>query len=399
MRKGDMRVICGIVMLAVLLGLTIPSQAQSYTVWGQVFDEDGITPVDGANVTVTDINTGDSISTTTAGGGYYQVVFGPPATDPVSIGDTLRIEASYNNKMNTTTVSATGSPQKVDLILRFVDTIPPVINYVIVSPSEVSPGEPVHVIVNATDNVAIDVVIASGGEEPFVYLANTAPNIWEGNITAKSTPGIYTVNVSVNDTSDNWAYNSSQFYEVKVEKYNFTVNFVSGYNTFSPPLNDTSVVNASVLMSKIGGGCEEVLKWDAEAQSWKSYSAGMPPIFDFNIKGGEGYFVRMTSSAEVVFSGKGWNSPFTISLAQGYNLIGLPVNDTSVVNASSLISKIGENCTEVLRWDAEAQSWKSYSAGMPPIFDFNIKGGEGYFVNMRGPADVTFEGTPWRQDK
>ena len=42
MRKGDMRVIWGIVMLAVLLGLTIPSQAQSYTVWGQVFDEDGI---------------------------------------------------------------------------------------------------------------------------------------------------------------------------------------------------------------------------------------------------------------------------------------------------------------------------------------------------------------------
>ena len=88
MRKGDMRVIWGIVMLAVLLGLTIPSQAQSYAVWGQVFDEDGITPVDGANVTVTDINTGDSISTTTAGGGYYQVVFGPPATKPVNIGDT-----------------------------------------------------------------------------------------------------------------------------------------------------------------------------------------------------------------------------------------------------------------------------------------------------------------------
>ena len=120
MRKGDMRVICGIVMLAVLLGLTIPSQAQSYTVWGQVFDEDGITPVDGANVTVTDINTGDSISTTTAGGGYYQVVFSPPATDPVSIGDTLQISAIYDGKINITTVSATGSPQKVDLILVMI---------------------------------------------------------------------------------------------------------------------------------------------------------------------------------------------------------------------------------------------------------------------------------------
>jgi len=223
-----------------------------------------------------------------------------------------------------------------------------------------------------------------------------------GNVTWDTSglaPGNYTITVNASIPDDAHPEDNERTRGVVLEEIKFLVSLAPGWNLISMPLNDTSVVNASVLMSKIGEGCEEVLKWDAEAQSWKSYSAGMPPIFDFNIKGGEGYFVRMTSSAEVVFSGKGWDSPFTISLAQGYNLIGLPVNDTSVVNASSLISKIGENCTEVLKWDAEAQSWKSYSAGMPPIFDFNIKGGEGYFVNMRGPANVTFEGTPWRQDK
>ena len=118
-------IVSAVLFVVLFLGMIAAAQAQPYTVWGRVFDEDGITPVDGANVTVTDINTGESLSTTTAGGGYYQVVFGPPATTyRVSIGDTLRIEASYNNKMNTTTVSATGSPQKVDIVLAG-DTTPP----------------------------------------------------------------------------------------------------------------------------------------------------------------------------------------------------------------------------------------------------------------------------------
>jgi hypothetical protein len=117
----------------------------------------------------------------------------------------------------------------------------------------------------------------------------------------------------------------------------------------------------------------------------------MPPAAAFDIVGGEGYFVKMSGPATVVLEGKCWESPFSMPLVTGYNMIGIPVNDTSVTNASSLIDKIGTNCTEVLKWDGATQSWKSYNPSMPPAAAFDIVGGEGYFVVMTSPASITFD--------
>ena len=182
---------------------------------------------------------------------------------------------------------------------------------------------------------------------------------------------------------------------VTVSKLMYTIELVTGYNMISMPLNDTSVTNASSLIDKIGADCTEVSKWDKDTQGWKAYAPGQPAIFDFDIGGGEGCFVSMSGPATVVFTGMGWTSPFTISLVTGYDMIGIPVNDTSVTNASSLIDKIGVDCTEVSKWDKDTQGWKAYAPGQPSIFDFDIGGGEGCFVSMADDAEVTFEGEPW----
>ena len=118
MKKRLISIATSAVVIAVIFGLIAPVQAQTYTVWGQVFDTDGVTPVDGANVIVTNLDTTDSLSAVTAGGGYYQTVFGPPATAPVTVGDTLRIDATYGALSATKTVTATGSPQQEDLTLE-----------------------------------------------------------------------------------------------------------------------------------------------------------------------------------------------------------------------------------------------------------------------------------------
>ena len=175
---------------------------------------------------------------------------------------------------------------------------------------------------------------------------------------------------------------------------NFTIDFVTGYNMISMPLNDTSVTNASTLIDKIGANCTEIFKWNTTTQGWESYNPGMPPAAAFNIVGGEGYFVSMSGPETVVFRGKGWESPFAMSLVTGYNMIGIPVNDTSVTNASLLIAKIGANCTEIFKWNKTSQGWESYNPSMPPAAAFDIGCGEGYFVSMAGPADVAFEGEP-----
>ena len=199
-------------------------------------------------------------------------------------------------------------------------------------------------------------------------------------------------------SSDNYQIGAGYWYGVvstPTPQIKFNISLVTGYNMISMPLDDSSVTNASSLIDKIGANCTEVLKWDKDTQAWKSYTPGMPPIFDFDTTGGEGYFMKMGGAETVVFTGKGWKSPFTIHLVTGYDAIGIPVNDTSVTKASSLIAKIGTDCKEALKWDKDTQAWKSYTPDMPPIFDFDIVGGDGFFMKMVGPADVTFEGEPW----
>lgn len=87
---------------------------------------------------------------------------------------------------------------------------------------------------------------------------------------------------------------------------------------------------------------------------------------------------------------------FTIDFVTDYNMISVPLNDTSVVNASSLAMKVGANCTEIVKWDSATQAYVSYIPGVP-LNDFNTAGGEGYLVNVVYLTEVTFEGEPWHE--
>ncbi len=179
------------------------------------------------------------------------------------------------------------------------------------------------------------------------------------------------------------------------EKYKFTLHLVGGYNLISLPLKDTTVTKASELAAKVGANCTEVVKWDRALQQYVSYVPGVP-LNDFDISGGEGYFINTNSPTSVMFSGEGWESPFTISLVEGYNLISLPLKDTTVTKASELAAKVGANCTEVVKWDRALQQYVSYVPGVP-LNDFDISGGEGYFINVDSVTSVTFGGEAWQE--
>jgi len=125
-----------LVLFAVLFGLIVPVQGALTVIQGAVYDVDGATPApDGVSVIVTDLDTGDSLSTTTLYSvGFYAVTFGWPGTpNDVTPGDQIQIVADDGaGKTNTTTVTASGaSPQVVNLVLE--DHEPPVISNVISS--------------------------------------------------------------------------------------------------------------------------------------------------------------------------------------------------------------------------------------------------------------------------
>jgi hypothetical protein len=173
----------------------------------------------------------------------------------------------------------------------------------------------------------------------------------------------------------------------------FELELAEGYNMISIPLNDSSVITASDLAAKIGTSCTEVVKWDSNTQSYISHIPGLP-LNNFATTAGEGYFVNVNNPTSLTFEGPGWDSPCIISLVSGYNMIGVPVNDSSVTTASTLATKIGTSCTEVVRWDGNTQSYISHIPGLP-LNDFAIMGGHGYFVNVNNPIDVSFEGVKW----
>ena len=114
-----------------------------------------------------------------------------------------------------------------------------------------------------------------------------------------------------------------------------------------------------------------------------------------NIARDKGYFYKTTVSQTISIEGVGWDSPTIISLVEGYNSIGIPINDPTIQTAADLLTKIGANCNEIFKWDAVAQAWISYNAAMPPQAAFPIVAGEGYFISMLGSGELILEGESW----
>jgi len=511
----ERKVICAgisILVLAVLLVGIVLVQAlgTSFTLGITVYDTDGTTPVDGVTVTVTNLETGSSVTPeVTADGGKCIVNLANLAPNEAhSEGDNIQFVADDGFcKMNTTVVPrAATSPQFVDLTLQANDTAPTITDLQPADGACVNDGTP-EICANYSDASGIDTssvtitvdgtnVTASatvtetgvcytpgdnlgeGGHTVMVNVSDVCGNpsstswaftvdtiapaiefnepptpannsevtvnyvnisvnvtddgcgidnvrlIWNGtiwtgagftmfriaagqnsfSITADLPDsfevtdlpnGEYTYWVEANDTAGNSRMSESRVVTVNVTEYNFTLEFATGYNLISMPLKDTTVTNASALMDEIGADAKEVFKWDKAAQGWVAYNSLMPPQAAFELEGGEGYYVRMSDAASVELSGFGWESPFTVSLVTGYNLVGIPVNDTTVANASALMDEIGADAKEVFKWDKAAQGWVAYNSLMPPQAAFELEGGEGYYVRMSGTADVTFEGVPW----
>ena len=499
MKKELISIAMSIVVFATLFGLIAPVQAQPYTVQGYVYDTDGVTRVDGVNVTLTNLNTGDSLSDATSWGGFYSVIFGWPAT-PVTIGDTLQIVATYPCLTNMTIVTATGTPQTVNLTLKIettpptitnlqppdgsfingstpaicanysdpsginvslvnifvddkdetanatreedyvcyipttalseglhnvtvnasdnctnpnstswsftVDTVPPTIEFIDPTPANESTNTTGYVrfTVNVSDPVPgsglEDIINVSVWNETGIYLNNETMQAFDEHKYYYYTPlpnGNYTYKAYAKDVAGNTGVSETRVLRMNVTEYTVGVTLESGYNMISLPINDTSVTNASLLMGEIGADCTEIFKWNKITQGWESYNPGMPAAAAFDIVCGDGYFLSMSDPATVEFTGIGWQSPFTVSLATGYNMISLPVNDISVTNASLLMNEIGADCTEIFKWNKITQGWESYNPGMPAAAAFDIVCGDGYFLSMVGPADVTFEGEPWHE--
>ena len=121
-----------------------------------------------------------------------------------------------------------------------------------------------------------------------------------------------------------------------------------------------------------------ISRWDNANQTYNTYIVGGPPVFDFLIKNGSGYFVDTEIESTYAINGSSITT-VQVPLKIGWNLIGW-FHDYNTT-ASSLAANITGSLS-VSRWDSVNQTYQTFIVGGPPGFDFQVQSGMGLFVDV-----------------
>ena len=141
-----------------------------------------------------------------------------------------------------------------------------------------------------------------------------------------------------------------------------------------------------------------IIGYDQISTKFGAYMPYFPETSPLNtlIQGGKGYIVIMKAPTTVTFTGRAWDGK--MSLTAGINVISVPLNPGVEWRLSDVMSFIGEDATMVISYDQTSEKFATYMPHFPETSPLNtlVRGGEGYIVMMKRPADVVFTGTAWQ---
>ena len=143
------------------------------------------------------------------------------------------------------------------------------------------------------------------------------------------------------------------------------------WNLISVPILNTWT--AETLGQNITG-CTVISMFNASTQDFSTHIVNIP-WDDFPIEDGVGYFVY-TSTASIFTLPRGPVPTFSVSIYDGWNILGW-VNENSTT-AEALGQNI-TNCSVVIMFDAETQSFISHVVGIP-WDNFVVRRGRGLFI-------------------
>ena len=119
------------------------------------------------------------------------------------------VGGTYTGKIVASAITGSDSIDITLTVEEAVDTTPPTIESVTLDAYTTIPDATIHVTVEATDNVGVASGTADG-----VNLVETG-SIWEGDITAPSTTGDYTLTIRAEDAAENYAETTVDYSVVK----------------------------------------------------------------------------------------------------------------------------------------------------------------------------------------
>ena len=202
------------------------------------------------NVTVTDESgiANVTVNLSVIGGLPSQEMNNIPGTDVYTVNTTaaagtapgtyyLQVNATdvYGNSNTSVSIALTVEEEEEE------DTLPPTIVSVTLDAYIIPPDSTIHVTVNATDNVGVTSVTADG-----VALVETG-SIWEGNITAPSTTGEYTLTIRAEDTAGN-SNETNVSYSVVEPSGSIGIGVDPRLTTVSA--GDTAIINITLVSTE-----------------------------------------------------------------------------------------------------------------------------------------------------
>ena len=191
------------------------------------------------------------------------------------------------------------------------------------------------------------------------------------------------------------------------ELLEFDLALPSGYNLIHVPLKVTAVNDVPQTLTSISdlydtlGGANTVkllITLNSQTQEWSVYFSpsdrGTPA--DKPLTDDMGILANMITSTSVRLSGDplGTNGSSAITLNPGYNIVGLPLRDSSLTHVSDLftLEGIGGNAPVVIFTD-NADFKAVTPAGGPD--DIEITGGQAFILDAQRAAMVDISGEGW----
>ena len=188
---------------------------------------------------------------------------------------------------------------------------------------------------------------------------------------------------------------------------NFFWSIPVGYSLIHVPLKVTAVDDVPQTIESIGdlydalGGVNAVkllLTLDSQTQEWLVYfgPAAKDTPADRELTDDMGILAQMKTPVRVRLTGSplGINGNSTITLSPGYNLVGLPLNGSSLTHVSDLftLEGIGGNAPVVIFTDNG--EFKAVVPGGGPD-DIPIIGGQAFILDAQQTATVAISGDGW----
>ncbi|WP_187151728.1 lectin like domain-containing protein [Methanosarcina siciliae] len=234
------------------------------------------------------------------------------------------------------------------------DTQDPVINSVSLNNSNPNAGDLILVSVNATDNVEVTSVEASGN-----ILNYISGNIWEGTINALS--GTHFVNVSARDEAGNVAWNNSTSYTVTEIIQDTEPPVIHSFSSYPVNTTEDSVINVTVNVTDNIGVVNVTVDdvqltkngdlWEGSIQAPSDAGEYSIPVVALDAAGNKAESslpcnvliregsVSFSMNPIMTFAAKGTTVPFEITILNGQNVddtLKIQIDNDTVPTSSSI---------------------------------------------------------------